>query len=233
VELSCGLDREATVETIVSAADAFEPILVGLDFAFSFPRWFAEENGWTSLEAVWDATERHAEDWLAHPRYPFWGRPGQRDPGDDPTRAFRRTERDIAAQHGFRPKSVFQVGGRGAVGTGSLRGMKHLAGLRRRGFAIWPFDRPAARIVVEIYPRLLTGRVVKSKRATRERYLDQRFRDLDPTLRDRAISSEDAFDAAVSGLVMSRHVRELQTLERSADGDYSVEGRVWAPGCLA
>ena len=37
-----------------------------------------------------------------------------------------------------RPKSTFQIGGAGAVGTGSLRGMPHLLTLREAGCAVWP-----------------------------------------------------------------------------------------------
>ena len=47
-----------------------------------------------------------------------------------------------ARVRGIAPKSVFQIGGAGSVGTASLRGMPVLQRLREAGFAVWPFDRP-------------------------------------------------------------------------------------------
>lgn len=79
----------------------------------------------------------------------------------------RRTDREAPAIGGIRPKSVFQIGGAGAVGTGSLRGMPILKRLRDAGFAVWPFDAPRWPCVVEIYPRLLTGAVNKGSAGAR------------------------------------------------------------------
>src|SRR5947207_2673911 len=73
----------------------------------------------------------------------------------------RRTDRDVPGIGGIRPKSVFQIGGAGAVGTGSIRGMSLLKRLSDAGFAVWPFDSAQFPLVVEIYPRLLTGSVKK------------------------------------------------------------------------
>ena len=53
------------------------------------------------------------------------------------------TEAAMAAVGGIRPKSTFQIGGAGSVGTGSVRGWPALVRLREAGFAIWPFDQPA------------------------------------------------------------------------------------------
>lgn len=114
------------------------------------------------------------------------------------------------------PKSVFQIGGAGAVGTGSIRGMPHLADLRGAGFSVWPFHEVRAPVVVEIYPRLLTGEVVKSSFDARWEHLTTRcFPEIDGPLECKAASSEDAFDAAVSSVVMSRHLDEILTLTQS------------------
>ena len=56
---------------------------------------------------------------------------------------------------------MFQIGGAGAVGTGSIRGMPHLLTLADSGFTIWPFVSGGLPTVVEIYPRALTGPVNK------------------------------------------------------------------------
>jgi hypothetical protein len=136
----------------------------------------------------------------------------------------------MAAVGGVRPKSTFQIGGAGSVGTGSVRGWPALIRLREAGFAIWPFDEPAhPPIAVEIYPRTLTGRVVKSDRSARARLLDARYPALPPVLRHRAIASEDAFDAAVSALEMSGHEHALRSLPRVDDDTARREGRVWTP----
>ena len=59
------------------------------------------------------------------------------------------------------------------------------------GFTIWPFDEPAvAPVAVEIYPRSLTGVVVKRDTAARLAYLDKRFPDLAPRHREHAVASE-------------------------------------------
>ena len=128
---------------------------------------------------------------------------------------------------GITPKSVFQIGGAGAVGTGSIRGMPYLRNLRQAGFGIWPFDPPARLTVIEIYPRVLTGPVKKSDRTERERYLAGW--NIPEYLRRRTIDSEDAFDAAVSALVMSRHADDLVSLQPATDPDIRLEGSIWVP----
>jgi hypothetical protein len=136
----------------------------------------------------------------------------------------------MAAVGGVRPKSTFQIGGAGSVGTGSVRGWPALIRLREAGFAIWPFDLPASPpVAVEIYPRLFTGPVVKSSASARADLLDARYPALPPRLRDHAVASEDAFDAAVSALAMSRHEDELRALPQVDDDMGRREGRVWTP----
>ena len=129
---------------------------------------------------------------------------------------------------GIRPKSVFQIGGAGAVGTGSIRGMPVLQQLSEHGFSIWPFSDLTPPGVIEIYPRLLTAAVNKSQRAHRERHLKTGFPACDRLI-DEAVSSEDAFDAAVSALVMSRHVESLTTLRAARDSLARLEGAIWSP----
>src|ERR1035438_6219537 len=46
---------------------------------------------------------------------------------------------------GIAPKSPFQIGGAGAVGTGTLRGIPELERLHEAGFRVWPFEEPALR----------------------------------------------------------------------------------------
>lgn len=223
-ELRNGLDRKGLIAKLVELGEDDAQMAVGLDFAFSFPSWWCEEQGWSSEEDVWAAMGDRGEGLLEACEEPFWGRPGKRNPHPK-ARLFRRTERD---EDGTSPKSVFQIGGAGAVGTGSIRGMPHLKTLADHGFGIWPFSERWPR-VVEIYPRALTGPVKKGKWSARHAYLFNRFPDQPRDLLERAAGSEDAFDAAVSGLVMSEHEGELRTLARLNDPGYSIEGKIWRP----
>jgi hypothetical protein len=190
--------------------------VVGLDFAFSFPRWYCEQQGWESGRDVWTAVAQRGEELMAGP--PFWGRPGRPRRVAD---GYRRAEAGLGA------KSVFQVGGAGAVGTGSLRGMPFLLAL---GFTVWPFDEPGWPRVVEIYPRaLMQGSVRKSRWAERHAYVFEHFADQPGGLLERAAGSEDAFDAAVSALVMAQHADALASLRRSKDPTALIEGAIWRP----
>jgi hypothetical protein len=213
VSLECGRDRRRLADHLVELALRDPALVVGLDFGFSLPLWFLDREG---LENGMAVPEVLSERWLRECPPPFWGRLGRRR-GSEPQH--RRTELLVAP----RAKPVFQIGGSGAVGTGSLRGFAVLARLRREGFRIWPFDDGGLPAAVEIFPRLLTGPVVKSRTAERDRYL--RGRAL-PTL---GAVSEDAFDAEVSALVMDGQRRQLGGLPPEADPVLRREGRIWTP----
>jgi len=212
VALEDGRDRAATADHLVALAEEDPALVVGMDFAFSLPLWFLDRWGFENGMAVPEAT---AEGWLLDCPPPFWGRRGRRrDPGE---RGHRATELQVAPH----AKSVFQLGGAGSVGTGSLRGWPVLRRLRAAGFAIWPFDPPRLPAVVEIFPRLLTGPVVKSRRDARERYLAARGWPAGAAI------TEDAFDAAVSALVMSVGAAALAALPVEPDASIRREGRIW------
>ena len=180
----------------------------------------------------------------------FWGKAGSRRTGKKPAefcgehayRMLRRAETALKVRAeiadplqaakiaGIAPKSTFQIGGAGSVGTASLRGIPGLLRLREAGFAVWPFDEPRlgrsrdpGPMAVEIYTRLMTGAVNKSSEAARTAYLAkkrkenalcmQRFRGRCWRRRE---GSEDAFDALVSAMVMVEHRGEFFRL--AADG---------------
>ena len=223
-ELRNGLDRGELIAKLLELGEAEPNMVIGLDFAFSFPAWWCEENGWSSGDDVWSAMAHRGEDLLDGCEAPFWGRPGKRNPHPK-ARLYRRTE---SSDDAVRAKSVFQIGGAGAVGTGSVRGMPHLLTLAKNGFGIWPFSERWPR-VVEIYPRTLTGPVNKGKWSARHEYLIEHFPEQPRDLLERAAGSEDAFDAAVSALVMSEHEAELRVLGPLADPAYGIEGKIWRP----
>jgi hypothetical protein len=228
LRLECGRTRDELVAELVARGSDDPPPVVGFDFSFSLPAWFLDREGHREAAELWAAAAADGERWLRECPPPFWGRPGRRRP--EHAGQLRLTEASIVAVGGIRPKSTFQIGGAGSVGTGSVRGWPALLRLRAAGFAIWPFDESARPpVAVEIYPRALTGAVVKSDVSERIRLLDARYPAIPPELRDHAIASEDAFDAAVSALVMSRHERDLRALPRLRDTLTRREGWVWTP----
>lgn len=227
--LENGRTRSEVAELVIERAITDRRFAVGFDFAFSFPAWFLERHGFESVRQLWAAAELLGEQWLQECLPPFWGRPGKRKPDLGGREHFRST--DVAAEPigGVRPKSVFQVGGAGSVGTGSIRGMPILSTLSKAGFSIWPFDHAGWPRVVEIYPRALTGAVHKSSQTGREEYLRARNLIRSASMTARTASSEDAFDAAVSALVMWERREELSHLENQQDKATLLEGSISYP----
>ena len=262
VRLEGGRTRMEVAEWLIEMARETPRMVVGFDFCFSFPAWFVRgEMGCEDGPAFWDLVAReHGERWLAAGCEDgrFWGRPHKRPAefsGERLHRMLRATDIDCkivavipeaeraARVKGITPKSVFQIGGSGSVGTASLRGMPVLKRLREAGFAVWPFDEPALRerrpMVVEMYTRLNTGAVRKSNAAARAAYLlkkrreDAAYAALPRSVMEKARGSEDAFDALVSCMVMTERRGEFAGLPEPKDPGYRVEGWTWAPGVSA
>jgi hypothetical protein len=206
-------------------------VALGFDFGFAFPAWFMHQLGVTSGPELWAHVAEHGERWLTECAPPFWGRSERGRPVIE-GQHYRRTELGVPRLSGIAPKSMFQIGGAGSVGTGSIRGMPLLHALHAAGAHVWPFDPPAWPLVVEIYPRLLTGPIVKSHAPSRQNYLQQHFPQLRRKYAEAAAASEDAFDAAVSALVMAEHAAELKQLPAELDPELRLEGRIWHPATL-
>jgi hypothetical protein len=230
VFLESGRTVTALAELLIAWARDDPELVVGLDFAFSTPLWFLRDRGYATAHDLWRDAATNADTWLRQCAPPFWGRPQRKRPvlAEDAS-WFRVTEDLMPPVAGTRPKSIFQVGGAGAVGTGSLRGMALLALLHDAGFSIWPFDPPGLPRVVEIYPRALTGAVRKSSGDARRAYLDGLDWPRNLTLRELAASTEDAFDAAVSARVMFEHGDDLAALAEPFDPVAELEGQIWLP----
>jgi hypothetical protein len=155
-------------------------------------------------------------------------------PGGDAERA--------AKMRGITPKSPFQIGGSGSVGTGSLRAMQMLERLHDAGFRVWPLEAAAidaARakpLVVEMYTRLMTGAVAKSNPEARSEYLaakcktDAVYKPVGRAVLTKGKGSEDAFDALVSVMEMARHADEFARLKATRDLELRREGLTWRPG---
>ena len=231
IRLENGRTREQVADELIRIVHNYPDTVIGLDFAFSFPEWFVRHIGAADHTALWQAVGERGEKWLADCESPFWGRPGRKNPRA--AEEFRSTERGVGRLVGGQSKSVFQIGGAGTVGTGSIRGMPVLLKLRGAGIAIWPFDKPVLPVVVEIYPRLLTGPVKKSHPTERDRYLYANFPDLSATFRDQGMNSEDAFDALVSALVMWRSIDELPPNGQGSNSAATIEGEIWAPNAVS
>ncbi len=227
VRLECGRNRSTVIDHLVDLTSQSPDIVVGLDFAFSLPSWYLASRDIPDAQTLWTLAGSEGEQWLATCDPPFWGRPGRKRPEN--AAHLRRTEKNVPVTAGISPKSVFQVGGAGAVGTGSIRGMPFLSTLRNGGYSIWPFDEPKLPLVVEIYPRLLTGAVNKGNPQQRRDYLDTHHPDLAPDTLDAASQSEDAFDALVSAIIMAQHASSLLSLPSALDQQQRLEGEIWAP----
>jgi hypothetical protein len=226
VRLECGRDRSELCAHLLTLPRA--DLVIGLDFAFSFPAWFLGSLGLGGAPELWSHVAAHGEEWLAACEPPFWGRPGKPRPTQSQA-ALRCTDASVPKTAGIAPKSIFQIGGAGAVGTGSVRGMPVLQALHAAGARVWPFTDLGAPVVLEIYPRLFTGPVHKSNAAAREALLITHYPTLREDHRRSAALHEDAFDAAVSALEMARHVDALRALPRECDSVMKLEGRIWHP----
>jgi len=228
VRLECGRSREELVRFLGMRAEEEPSLAVGMDFAFGFPAWFARELGARSGPDVWRAVAERGEDLLQRCPRPFFGRKGRRKPPFEADRpSLRRTEGEHTRLRGIAPKSVFQIGGAGAVGTGSLRGMPFLLELERAGFSIWPFAAARLPFAAEIYPRWFTGPVTKSSRMARALHLANRPWPGSNRMRELAEASEDAFDAALSALALAGAAPPEDPVE--LEPVFRIEGRIWRP----
>ena len=216
-----GLNRREAVAHALDAA----PVALGLDFSFGLPAWFARAHGCADIAAFWGLVAEEGEAWLAACAPPFWGRAGTRKPTD--RELYRRSERAALAV-GLPVKSSFQIGGAGSVGTGSVRGMPLLPGMREQGASIWPFDDAGEVTVVEVYPRAFTGPVVKSSPAARRALVAAESR-IPEGRRDVVVDSEDAFDAAFAALGLAEDLGAVAGLRASDDPDERLEGAIWLP----
>ena len=272
VKLEAGRTREEVSAWLEMLAAETPRMVVGIDCCFSFPAWFLAELGCADVFCFWQLVNRGlGERWLARTAEDavgdlardvrFWGKPHKRPAlfaGTGLRSMFRHTDYDnkiaqaleggdherAAKMKGITPKSPFQIGGSGSVGTGSLRAMPMLERLHEAGFRVWPFQaavlgaqevKPQP-LLVEMYTRLMTGPVAKSNAAARKQYLALRRRD-DPmfahvgrAVMKKAEGSEDAFDALVSTLEMVRCAGEFASLRATTDPELRLEGITWRPG---
>lgn len=225
IAVTAGRTRTEVAQWLSATASLSAPMFVGLDFSFSVPAWFARSHDCDSIDAVWALVSERGEQWLAECPSPFWGRSATRCELETADR-YRVCEQRLRAQ-GRQPKSVFQIAGAGAVGTGSLRGMPWLAWLRARGVSIWPFDDVGTCTALEVYPSLY-AKVATNDSAGRAAHLAPLPASvLGAHEREAAIASDDAFDAVVSALAMWQQRDALQSLKATTDSTIAIEGDLW------
>ena len=267
VLLESGRTREELIEWLAELARETPRMVVGVDCCFSFPAWFLEEHGCATVFEFWEKVAAgKGEEWLHRECGDgrFWGVAGSRRTGKRPAefcgeglrRMMRVTDYEnkiavreeggdaerAAKMFGITPKSPFQIGGSGSVGTGSLRAIPWLMKLREAGFRVWPFEgarldvKTPQPLLVEMYTRLLTGSVKKSNAAARRSYLlnkkktDAAYAGLSRGVLEKAQGSEDAFDALVCCVEMVRWRAEFAGLRATRDAVLRLEGVTWRPG---
>jgi hypothetical protein len=266
VELEAGRSREEVAEWLMELARETPRMVVSIDCCFSFPGWFLQEHGCADVFSFWrHVADGQGERWLARELEGvsrderFWGKPHKRPAvfcGEGLRSMYRLTDYDnkiaqameggdqerAAKMRGITPKSPFQIGGSGSVGTGSLRAMPMLLRLREAGFRVWPYEdaalgaRGARPLLVEMYTRLMTGAVAKSNAAARKAYLaakrkgDAVYAGLGRAVMRKAEGSEDAFDALVSVMEMVRWAGSFAGLKATKDPLLRLEGITWRPG---
>jgi len=219
-----GRTRQEVCNYLIDGAKKDHNLVVGLDFAFSFPSWFLKEKHIPETVGLWEKSQNEGERWVR--TYPFWWSRGSKKP----THPFRKTEKQVKASGKGQPESVFKLVGSKQVGRGSVRGMPHLFQLHEAGFAIWPFDKPQLPMAVEIYPKILQkSQVTKTDPSSRESYIEKHHGHLPEEWRQKTVQNDDAFDAAVSALVMWEYFDELIRLPEVLDPEYRLEGIIWHP----
>lgn len=258
VAIESGRTREEWTAWLIAEAKKTPRMVVSLDCCFSYPAWFLAEQGCSDVFAFWrHVAGGHGERWLAQEPVDvrFWGKPHKKPVefcGAGLPRMMRLSDMEnkivegmskarAAKVRGIAPKSPFQIGGSGSVGTGSLRAIPFLLQLHRAGFRIWPFESAALDnkrpqpLVIEMYARLLTGAVKKSSAEARRAYLRAKMRDdkfyakLKRSVIAKAVASDDAFDALISAMEMARHAQEFAKLKKTGHAVRRLEGITWVP----
>ena len=266
VKLEAGRTREEVAVWLIELAAETPAMVVSVDCCFSYPAWFLAEHGCKTVFDFWQKVSAgYGEQWLARECIGvarderFWGKPHKRPAvfcGDGLKTMYRLTDWDnkiaqsmeggdvvrAAKMKGITPKSPFQIGGSGSVGSGSLRAMPFLLRLREAGFRVWPFEsarldaKKPQPLLVEMYTRLMTGAVAKSNESARAAYLKARrkndalYEGISRGVFAKAVGSEDAFDALVSTMEMVRHAGEFAGLKATRDEMLQLEGITWRPG---
>jgi hypothetical protein len=210
-------------------------VLVGIDFAFSFPGGFVlpgrgQDWSWENL-ARWTTRLADSNLEVEIRRLPELRRQFFLGKGDAAEPLLRATEHELADQHRARPSSVLHLVGAQQVGRGAIRGIAMLDRLRGTpDTAIWPFCAPGGVTIVEVFPRLwLKADMHKEHLPDRLAQLEHWERDgitFAENARTACVASADAIDAAAAAIGLARldRLRPLAELPRPAEREGWIAG---------
>jgi hypothetical protein len=176
--------REEIAQWLTRLLAGGQRLLIGFDFAFSFPY---EECGYLGGQArgidntfaLWEMIEATSSgdsdfgcsQFLGHPNFAplFW------KAGPKPERWIarkRRTEHACAESTQTHPDTLYKLLHSKQVGKASITGMRvlhHLRSSKGDCVVVWPFEIPTSSAMVEIYPtmfRKLATRSIAKLRST-------------------------------------------------------------------
>ena len=228
--------RKATIEYLLNQADESDgELVVGLDFAFSLPAWYLDENGFKDAPELWKHARSEGEGWWddggRSKTSPFWRADKAGKPNINGKSEFRWTEQDPAIKQlaGSSPRSAFQLSGAGSVGSSTVRGLPYLADLKDAGFNIWPWDDAKGPLVIEVWPRIAVGQATKSSPSARVKRVEDEMSKgrISNDLAMHACTNDNAFDAVLTALWLAENTTEL--LGSKPDPAYAKEGLIWTP----
>jgi hypothetical protein len=169
--------RLEIAEWLKRRLESGQRLLIGFDFAFSFPYencgyLGGQAQGIDDTFALWRLIEAKSGGdsdfgcahfigdptfaqlfWTAGPRPKEW------------VERKRRTEHACAESTKTRPDTLYKLLHSKQVGKASITGMRvlhHLRSCRADCVAIWPFETPHASVIVEIYPTMFRKRATGS-----------------------------------------------------------------------
>ena len=236
--------RSVFADWLVKTLSGNDRVLVGLDFAFSFPRRDTGEffpgvpdpdapstacDLWRRVDKICEDTEDfYAGTFVEDERYaPYF------QGGDQYEHRLRMTDERCGQKGLGRPETVFKLVGPTQVGKGSLAGMRVLHHLRSH-LCVWPFDRlprsRSATVAVEVYPGAFVRRskVTSGNPPSRPTVRNAKVRDMETLnrimefydsepLRDDVLEGK-ADDNKADALIVAAALRRL-----------SRKGKVWNP----
>ena len=232
--------RSAFADWFVEILSPNGRVLVGFDFAFSFPRFDRGEffpnvpdvpstaaDLWLCVDDMCEATgDFFAGAFVEGSRYARYFQGGVRyEP------RLRITDERCRRVGLGRPESIFRLVGPAQVAKGSLAGMRVLHYLRLKvpHLCIWPFDRlsrsRSAIVAVEVYPGAFVGMSSAAKGKVRDMHTLNRVLEFHGSaslrkrvLEDRAREAADKADALIAAAALRR---------------LSGDGTVWNPPGLS
>jgi len=159
-------DRSSLIDYLLNLKKT-KSYLIGFDFAFAYPfedykNYFIDfGNPPKSAKKLWDFIDIHNFENSNYYGGNIWKKKDIREYYNSPLKRgikfkSRRRITEIYAKKICSPSPTFNCVGPGAVGTGSLAGMRVLK-ILKNNYNIWPFDNLKNKkksVIVEIFPTL-------------------------------------------------------------------------------